>query len=87
MARALITLARAEELPGCGNRIRFLRARTKVEQARVAIATGGDQASAREDLEWVLGLYDSEEANVPDNAPWRELLSDAEQLRAQITSN
>jgi serine/threonine protein kinase len=87
LARALITLARATELPGCGNRIRFLRARTRVERARVQIATGGDQGSAREDLDSVLALYDSEEANVPDNEPWRELLRDAEQLHAQLASN
>jgi hypothetical protein len=87
LARALITLARAAELPGCGNRIRFLRARTRVERARVLIATGGDRSMAREDLDFVLALRDSQEANVPDNANWQELLRDAEQLHGQLGSN
>ena len=87
LARALITLARAAELPGCGNRIRYLRARTRVERARVTLATGGDPASARDDLDSVLVLRDSPEANVPDNQRWQELLRDAEQLHSQLTSN
>jgi hypothetical protein len=53
----------------------------------VLIATGGDPAIARDDLDSVLVLRDSQEANVPDNQRWQELLRDAEQLLAQLPSN
>jgi tetratricopeptide (TPR) repeat protein len=79
LARALVTLARAEALPGCGNRIKYLRACTQAARARVLIATGGDPARAREDLDAVLALRDSPAANVPDNQRWQDLLRDAEQ--------
>jgi tetratricopeptide (TPR) repeat protein len=85
LARALVTLARAEELPGCGNRIRYLRARTRVERARVLITTGGDLTRAREDLDAVIGLRDSDEANVPDNQQWQEVLRDADHLLARLS--
>jgi hypothetical protein len=87
LTRALITLGRAEKLPGCGNRVVYLRACTQAARARVLIATGGDPARAREDLDAVLVLRDSPAANVPDNQRWQELLRDAEQLHAQLTSN
>jgi tetratricopeptide (TPR) repeat protein len=82
--RALAALTRAEALPGCGNRIRYLRACTQLERARLLIATGGNPSIARGDLDAVLTYRDSPEANVPDNQRWQELLRGAEQLLSQL---
>ena len=56
LARALVTLdARRGVCLAAAIAILFLRARTRVERARMLIATGGDPSMAREDLDSVLG--------------------------------
>jgi tetratricopeptide (TPR) repeat protein/predicted Ser/Thr protein kinase len=85
--RALAALSRAANLPGCGNRINYLRILTIVERSRLIIAVGGDTASLRNDLDSVLMQRDSPAANVPDNQRWQELLRDAEQLLSKLSSN
>jgi hypothetical protein len=82
-----VTLDRADVLPGCGNRIVYLRMCTRLERARVAIETGGDPTRAREDLDAVLANRESPAANVPDNQRWQELLRDAEQLLSRLPPN
>ncbi len=85
LARALDTLARAEQLEGCGNRVNYLQARARVERAKITIDAGTDLPAARADLEAVAALASGEQAHVPDNEPWRELLADADEAlrRAQ----
>ncbi len=52
LARALVSLARAADiLPGCGNRVVYLRMCTLLERARITLETGGDPARARQDLD------------------------------------
>jgi hypothetical protein len=84
LARALVSLARADVLPGCGNRVVYLRSCTQLARARVAIETGGDLTLARQDLDTVLANRESPAAKVPDNERWQELLRDAEQLLSQL---
>ncbi len=76
---AIEALGRAREMPGCGNRVEYITARAWLERARL----GG--ADARADLDRVLAFRTADNVNVPDNAPWVELLKEAEAERERIT--
>ncbi|MCI0650250.1 MAG: protein kinase, partial [Planctomycetes bacterium] len=71
---ALATLARANELTGCMNRVELLRVTAILERAGIAAARGGD---ARADYEAVLAYEISRPAKNPENEPWRALLARA----------
>jgi tetratricopeptide (TPR) repeat protein len=86
LARALVSLGRADILPGCGNRVVYLRMCTLLERARITLETGGDPARASQDLDEVLSNRTSPAANVPDNQRWQELLRTAEQLHSRLPS-
>jgi tetratricopeptide (TPR) repeat protein len=84
LARALVTLDRAQGLEGCGNRINHLRASTQLARARLTIASGGDPAAARADLDAVLSHRGTEPLDVPDDHPWRTLIAEAERTLAEL---
>ncbi|HEX6211454.1 MAG TPA: protein kinase [Methylomirabilota bacterium] len=77
VARALDTLAGADQLDGCGNRVEYLRARARLARAQLLVAAGGDP---RPDLEAVLTWRDHVAAHMSDSPHWRTLIADAEQL-------
>jgi tetratricopeptide (TPR) repeat protein len=83
LTRAVTTLGRAEGLPGCGNRIKYLRGCAQLERARLRMAAGKDLPAARADLDAVLVLREGEQTRVPDNQPWRDLLAEAERTSAE----
>jgi hypothetical protein len=81
---ALATLDRAQRLDGCGNRIAYLRARTRLERAQLTLATGADATRARADLDAVLALRNTEHTQGSDTGPWPDLLARAERVRAEL---
>jgi tetratricopeptide (TPR) repeat protein len=83
LGRALVALDRAGELPGCGNRVNYLRGRTHLERARIAMATGNNPSEARADLAAVLALRESPFLKVADNDPWRSLMAEADRMAAE----
>jgi tetratricopeptide (TPR) repeat protein len=80
LTRAIATLDRAAALPGCGNRVSYLRACAQVTRAEVVIASGTDPGRARADLEAALAQRDEAKAQLFDQNPWRELLDRARRL-------
>jgi serine/threonine protein kinase len=84
LTRALVELERAGQLEGCGNRVNYLQARARLERAQLAIDSGMNLPAARSDLDSVLALRDGPQLHVPDNQPWRDLMADAERVRARL---
>jgi tetratricopeptide (TPR) repeat protein len=82
LTRALATLDRAQQLDGCGNRVKYLRACAQISRAKVWMTSGINLPGARADVEAVLAQRDDAVANTPDNHPWREVLAEAERLAA-----
>jgi tetratricopeptide (TPR) repeat protein len=78
LTRAAATLERAESLEGCGNRVGFLKARARLERARLAMASGGDLVAARDDLLAVLAEGECRHAQVRAGDRWRALLDEAQ---------
>jgi len=78
--RALATLARAREADGCQNRVALLESWARVERARTRVASGRDPSA---DLDEVVRLATGENAHVPDNEPWLEVLAEAKALRGR----
>ncbi|MHC4947335.1 MAG: protein kinase domain-containing protein [Planctomycetota bacterium] len=71
---ALDVIDRARRLEGCQNRVNLLRGRARLEQARRAVAAGGDPTPH---LDEVAALAREVPATVPDNEPWEALEREA----------
>jgi len=87
LARTLTTLRRADGLPGCGNRVNYLRGCALLTRAQLRMAAGGgDRSATRADLDAVLALRDFLYARTPDAGPWPDLLAAAEQALTDLLS-
>jgi tetratricopeptide (TPR) repeat protein len=85
LTRAMLTLERAAGLEGCGNRVSYLLARTRLARAELAIASGDNLSGAKADLDAVLAQRVEAFANVPDNHPWSELMAEADRMSESLS--
>jgi serine/threonine protein kinase len=81
LEECLAMIERSRMLPGCQNRVEFVRAQTLLERARQRAARGEDP---RRDLDTVCELADGAAADVPDNHPWVEIRRQAEAVGRRI---
>jgi tetratricopeptide (TPR) repeat protein len=85
LSRAIVTLDRAANLEGCGNRVVYLKASSQLARAQVTMASGEDPAGARADLDAVLAQRENLATKVPDNDSWRTLIAEATRLSATLS--